>query len=352
MSLLLYGIIFYTSIKEISYFKSESIIMYMKSKYNFLYGVSLFSSCLLASLSMHAAHTLNSEKLEIFTRPVVFNRAGLEIFFAEQFNNPVYVEHILPSHFGHLAHFLHFGKSLADPYDFVMTVFDIFHMRLKGTHWVNALSLSLLLEQLPFYLHDICISREQERLEETIKDILYRRFIARFSKFAQNPMDGINSFDTFLQTIDEFIDPTASEISHLINQGRQKKPVLELQTLVSRFVESALEKVIWNPQTQHDSWDSVCILAEQINILHASGIINSQKTVNHLYWTLLYRYEYFLRSAKEILNQDVFDYIKNDLAMNDREWLVLAESEEFLTSKKEYLKYVLWECIADKELGQ
>ncbi len=297
---------------------------------------------------MHAVK-INRETLLGLTAPIVFTRLGLESFFIEQFNSPLYTQAVLPSHFGHLAYLLHYSSNVEEPYDFVLGVFDIFHTRMKDCHWINALSFSLLLDQLPGYLQDMCVQKEQEKLEKSIRDVLNKRFFDRFTKFSNNPMDGVNSFDTFMSTLDEVVNPTAREIAELVAKAAQKRPVHELQNVVSRFIESALEKIVWNPQTQHDSWDSLCILAEQIHQLHECGIIYSTKTLNHLYWTLLYRYGYFLRSTKDILNPEVFEYIKADIANHHYEWLGTAEAEEFLTPKKDYIKYVLWECITDRE---
>ncbi len=314
---------------------------------NHFYFLSIF----FVTTPLHAA-PLNKTSFETLTRPIIFNKAGLELFFIEQFNMPGYTEHILPSHFGHMAHFLHFSNTIAEPYDFVLTVFDIFHTRMKDCHWVNALSFSLLLDQLPRYIQQLCMQKEHEELTATIKDILYKRFISRFTKFSQNPMDGINTFDTFLSTMDEVINPTALEISELVTKATQKRPVADLQNIVSRFIESAVEKIVWNPHTQEDTWDSVCMLAEQITYLHTCGIIPSSKTVNHLYWSLIYRYCYFLRSTKDIINEKLFDYIKNDLAGGQQQWLDIPETEEMLTPKKEHLKYVIWECIAAIEISK
>jgi hypothetical protein len=295
------------------------------------------------------AQRVSKETLLTLTAPIEFTCIGLDGFFRQQFASPLYTEYVLPSHFGHLAYLLHYSSNVQEPYDFVLGVFDIFHTRMKDCHWVNALSFSLLLDQLPGYLQDMCIQKEQEELEKSIEEVIYKRLFARFTKLSNNPMDGINSMDTFLETIDQVVKPTAREISELVTKSAQKRQVRELQDIVTRFIESALEKVVWNPQTQHDSWDSLCILAEQIHQLHNCGIIHSPKTLNHLYWTLLYRYGYFLRSTKDILNPEVFEYIKADIAMHEYGWLATAEAEEFLTPKKEYLTYVLWECITDRE---
>jgi hypothetical protein len=283
------------------------------------------------------------------TTPIAFTRIGLQSFFTTQFNMPDYTQYVLPSHFGHIASLLHFSKNVNEPYEFILGIFDIFHTRMKDCYWVNALSLSLFLDQLPGYLQEMCTEKEKELLEKAIEEVLYKRLFSRFTKLSNNPMDGINNMDTLLETLDQVVKPTALEISELVTKAAQKRPVRELQEIITRFIESAFEKIVWNPQTQHDSWDSLCILAEQVRQLHNCGIIPSSKTANHLYWTLLYRYGYFLRSTKDILNPEVFDYIKSDIAMHQYDWLATAEAEEFLTPKKEYLKYVLWECIAERE---
>ncbi|MBY0110277.1 MAG: hypothetical protein K2X90_04155 [Candidatus Babeliaceae bacterium] len=304
---------------------------------------------LLALNDLVYAQKINKEALLTLTSPIVFTRIGLESFFVDQFSSPLYTECVLPSHFGHLAYLLHYSSNVEDPYDFVLGIFDIFHTRMKDCHWVNALSFSLLLDQLPAYLQDMCVQKEQEELEKSIEDIIYKRLFARFTKLSNNPMDGVNAIDTLLETIDQVVKPTAQEISQMLTKSAEKRPVRELQEIVTRFIESALEKIVWNPQTQHDSWDSLCILAEQIRLLHDQGIIYSTKTLNHLYWTLLYRYGYFLRSTKDMLNPEVFEYIKADIMMHQYDWLASPEAEEFLTPKKEYLKYILWECIADQQ---
>lgn len=295
---------------------------------------------------------LDKQNIEALTTPIVFTRPGLELFFSEQFNSPLYGAHILPAHFGHLAHFLHYSYTLPEPYPFVITVFDIFHMRLKDALWVNALSLSLLLEKLPQYLERLCVQKEQELLQESIKDILYQKFITRFSQLSQNPMDGINPVDTFLQNIDQLVNPAAQEIAALVEKNGQKRPVRELQELVTRFIESALEKVVWNPQSQQDTWDSACLLAEQVRQLHDMGIIYSPQVLNHLYWTIIYRYCHFLRSTKDTLEPFVFEYVQNHIATKEPVWLCGAETEPFLTAKTDYLKAVIWECLAEKAVNR
>jgi hypothetical protein len=316
-----------------------------------LWGISLISAITMlpAHTHSHYAQKITQETLTTLTLPIDFTRTGLQSFFVDQFNSPLYTEYILPSHFGHLAYLLHYSSTVHEPYDFVVGVFDIFHTRMKDCQWVNALSLSLLLDQLPKYIQEMCREKEQEPLEKSIEEILYKRLFSRFTKLSNNPMDGVNNLETLLETMDQIVKPASHEISELVTKAAQKRPVKELQDIVTRFIESALEKVVWNPQTQHDSWDSLCILAEQISQLHDCGIIYSAKTVNHLYWTLLYRYGYFMRSTKDMINPEVFDYIKSDIALHQYNWLCYPEAEDFLTTKSDYIKYLMWECIAERQ---
>ena len=165
----------------------------------------VLSAALVATLA-HAKH-LTQESYALLTQPVAFTRTGVEFFFTSQFNAPEYSECVMPSHFGHLTHFLHYGSTLERPQDFVTTIFDIFHTRMKDTHWVNALAFTLFLEQLPRYTQQLCEDADQHNLKQDIQDILYKRLFARFTQFSNNPMDGINGLDTLVQTIDDIVNP-------------------------------------------------------------------------------------------------------------------------------------------------
>ena len=293
-----------------------------------------------------------SDELLALTTPITFTRVGLESFFTDQFNSPLYTDAVMPCHFGPLAQLLHFSIGLEDPYDFASRIFDIFHTRLKDCRWVNALSLSLLLQQLPTHLEAMCAPPPEENLEQDIKDILYKNLFSRFTHLTKNPLDALNSIDTLGETLDQIVNPAALEISELVAKAAQKRPAYELQDIVTRFIESALEKVVWNANTQHDTWDSACILAAQLNQLYECNIIRSQKALNHLYWTILYRYGYFLQTTKEQLAQETFEHIKDSLASGRQDWLYTPELEDFLIPKTEYLKYIVWECITEREAHQ
>ena len=292
---------------------------------------------LICTLSMHYATVHGSqysnkpelskqELLQRFARPIIFDRANIQTFLTDVFNHRLYGVYCLPSNFMHIADFLSHSTQVEHPRDFSISIFNLFHTRLKESFWVNPYALAQMLEVITQQCAGMCEPTNHTSSRAAIKKALYNAMLSRFHELKKDP--------------EYFMTSLANEIIALVEQPEQET-ISELQHTVTRFIESALDKVIWDPREQESCWESCKLIAEQLHALHRAHIIRNETALNHCYWSLVYRFCYFLETTGEHLTPETYSIIKNDLVAKNCSFLALEEQEAFVLSKIRRLQLAL-----------
>ncbi len=261
-----------------------------------------------------------------YLRQPKFTRSGFRCFFKHTFNQQLYSQQFLPSCFAHLVDFVEYGRQLNNPESFIVSSFDIFNQRLKEAQWVNPYAFIQLLEQLQELLQTVlrnCTVKQKQAIRNCLKSCLRDRF----QELKANPT--------------QFMDSVSQEI-FVIAQGNENDPSLkDLQISIIRFLETALNKLIWDFREQQATWETVKVIAQHLEQFTEREIIADAKTLNELYWSLLYRYCYFIDCAGSELTPQTYEVIKQDLMGDTLLFLTLEEQEDFIKTKKKRLKRAL-----------
>jgi hypothetical protein len=253
-----------------------------------------------------------------FARSVFFD--GVGNFFKDVFNAPAYGADFLPNNFFHMIELLNYGNQHGKDRAYVKTVIRLFSNKLKTSSYINAYTYCDLLPELTvllephFTINSDCTVTS---LKDIIYEIQYQSFKAQFPEFKASP-------ETFLTKFSQQIEDAA-----------------ELRKLTTVFLEVSLNKLIWSPEDQFNTWLSVKLIADQLSALYKRTIIPDLEDLNGLYITLLERYCMFLDVASSHLEIATIQKIKEDINAHQTPLLSLPEQEELLETKMQRLCTVL-----------
>jgi hypothetical protein len=288
----------------------------MKMLYKVLTAGMMMTTMLRADIS------LSSHQVEQFLKPVTFSQYGIADFFLTTFNDRIYASQFLPSCFLHLDDFLRYASTTDSPTVFALTSLELFHQRLKEARWVNPFALIEFLESSMPLIASLCRIEERKNNIPPIKQILYDALLHRFNDLKETP-------DIFLTTV-------AEEIDRLTMPDEEREKKTELKLLYIRLIESALDKLIWDPRDEECVWQSVILLTNQLEQLLANNILAEDRNLNPLLWSLTYRLCYFLETHGARLPINCYQTMKND-CMLQLNILTRPEEEDLVTNRKERL---------------
>lgn len=288
-----------------------------------------FSSIVIASLLIshnangrdyqhHYASTDISANNSSFTRSVFVS--DVSEFLKDIFNAPAYAEDFLPNNFFHMVELLDYGKQTHKDNLYIKAVIRLFANKMKASSYVNVYAFSDLLAQCPSLLdHHFVIKSENalNSLKDIIYELQYQSFTSRFPEFKSNP-------ETFLSNLSQQIEDAS-----------------ELRKLMSLFLEVCLNKLIWNPNDQFETWTSTKVIADHLAALYQKSIIADLEDLNSLCITLLERYCFFLDIAGSQIEIETYEKIRHDINSCSTPLLDLAEQEDILETKAQRLNRCL-----------
>jgi hypothetical protein len=267
------------------------------------------------------------QRMQTFAAPVVFSAAGIKDFFWERFNSHAYTAEFLPHCFLHVEDFLHHSFKSKYQRSMALVTLDLFHQRLKECRHTNPFALSLLIKQLPVFLGSFCRD-ETDIYKKRTSELIYKALDEHFEELKANPQ--------------LFIDNLAHEIVEtIVNPG--EPTAQEISNMTVRFIESALDKAMWDPRDQEYTWELVKLIAEQLGTLHTANVIMYEKDLNHMMWSLISRYAYFIELSGPELSLTCYQHIRDDIenCAIKAPFLLLEELDEHSITKRDRLMEIV-----------
>ena len=239
---------------------------------------------------------------------------GVSRYLKDTFNTPLYAQEILPNNFFHLIELFQHGAETNKSKEYYESVLRLFTNKLKASSYINAYAFHDLLTQfVPLLGKQFVVdaSKAFESLKDVINEMLLSTFVAKFPDFNANP-------GTFLESVSQ-------DLQHAV----------EMRKLLMFFLETSLNKLVWNPQDKEKTWDSVKKIAEQLNKLYKHSMVSDQDDLNNLYISLIERYCFFLDITSNQLPSSCYQKIKDDINSHKLAFLELAEQEQYLETKSQ-----------------
>jgi hypothetical protein len=304
----------------------------------------LFTCALLISISTHSGYqqdTVNNlqnqplatptDNLDEFYQQPQYTRESVSRFLTRIYNHRHYGEKFLAFNFTHMQTLLSYTRESIQPRAYIKMVLKLFSQKLKSATFVNSYALLQLVNQLPELLKSYCLKQSDQSAKDQFKKCLYDFFLHNFKDLKKDPERSLNS-----------LTDTIYKIS--VTQSDKDISVAELQQCIAQFLEISLNKLIWSPVDNKDVWDSVKNIALSLELLLHSNAIANTESLDELYWSLIYRFCYFLEIAGTELHQSAYEIIVSDLNSQKLSLWKLEERDAFITPKELYLKQRVFEA--------
>lgn len=169
------------------------------------------------------------------------------------------------------------------------------------------------------------------RLQTINKNILLHEFETNFNIFRTAPVD--------------FIEGLADQLKDV---AQKEIEMQQLRHTFVMFLETHLNKLIWAPEDQSETWESVKSISDNLAVLIEQNILDDLNDLDDVYWTLVHRYCQFIELTHEALDYEYFTTIKRDLAHGDTLLLELQEQDVCLEKRVECLQTTLMKAEAQK----
>lgn len=286
----------------------------------------------------------NTEKgiqsVSLFLPTVQFTADGVSTFFNQTFNREEYGTEFLPHSFSHMVQFLRYAYNTHQPLEFSEGVIRLFNQKLKSSVYVSAPAFERFLTQAPSIMEHQFAQKPYDLWHE-FKSTLWSTFKKNFTFLQRHP-------DGFFEELSKHLERQVEK--SVITPERAR-------ATFTRFCLSGLDKVIWCPQDQEETWYCFKKLGNLIQALHAKKIVPDELDMNDMYWSLVERYCFFLQLSGPQLSLKTCALIKEDLANQAVPWLLHKEQEAHIPTKTERLVTALLKTEArirlnPKEFGR
>ncbi|HEV2916957.1 MAG TPA: hypothetical protein VGW78_04370 [Candidatus Babeliales bacterium] len=227
------------------------------------------------------------------------------------------------------------ADMVEEPKLYLRGVLKLFINIAKDTHYIDSESFNTILKQfcdiLPrhftahkyqnYFQHQTLHHYDMlDRLKAINANLLFNTLSANYTQLRTEPA--------------AFIEGLAE---HLAAVTQEEMNIARLRFTLMTFLEIHLNKLIWSPEDQEETWELTKTIANQCAMLIENNILDDLNDLDDLYWTLIHRYGYFLDLTHTLLNDEVFTTIKRDVSRNNLHMFELEEQDSCIAKRSECL---------------
>lgn len=239
--------------------------------------------------------------------------------------------------FVHLIDFLELGKHMrasggaAKQAAYYTRVFETFDLLLVRCRYVNAYAFSWLLDKMPGYLEPLCAASSHAAEEIIIRGA--RRAL-------------LENFKLLKKDSERWFKTMAAPIVEELEASGDIAAAHELRVQVTQFLDTSVDKLVWSPRENIDTWVLVKNIGSKLHELFNCGIITTVSDLNRLIWKLICRYQYFIDCVGPQLPQSLFEAIRDDVINKRCLFLTLEEPDARLQTKTDFLLQMMTGGVA------
>lgn len=259
-------------------------------------------------------------------------------FIFRKINKPNYSTQTLAYDFSDMVSLLDFGKRTKKNSVYFERVFRLFNRFQKEAPCINGYAFKDLITHLDKTLHTLFSDSFTyianvpsvhdndmfDRFKSSVNSVMYNRFLTDYKEFKLDP-------ETFLSTLSESI----------VDLAEQEVNMVELRSVIVRFLETGVAKLAWSPDDQDQIWDCLRSISNHLAKLEEHGIIYNRDDLDDIYLSLIYRFSVFLDAFGNSLSVDFYNTIYSDIENKKVSLVNLEEQQEWLIGKDQLLKNMI-----------
>ena len=249
---------------------------------------------------------------------------GIQAFFKNIFNAPLYAKEVLPNSTLHLEQLLAIGCKERLPIEYTTTVFWLFLVKAQEARYIDAQAFEQFINSLELILdYHIQPVAEKQIPKDIVKNTILNSFATQADQIANNP--------------NVFFDSIADQIVKKLQTWiEQEQAVTNLRHSLSILLQTMANKLVWDI-TNPMLWQQVKRLADQLSSLEKGHMLDRTQ-LNSIYWSLILRMCYLIELQASVVPLDVYQEMLSDIADSDHPLLRLADAEPNITTKAEKLR--------------
>jgi len=294
-----------------------------------LSSLFLVAVCSLFSTYNVKSHNYQPQPYIIYTNkdldslyaPITLSASGIRNFLQHTFNKPEYAEEVVPNDFSHLVQLLEHAHRSCKKRSYAKSVIRLFMNKIKACSYINAYAFSDMLDEIAeLLIPHTKPAYKTEDIAKIVFDLMYSSFTQDFSYFKQRPKAFLGNLSyKLVEQLNEYYIPDTS--------------AGEIRSIIMRFLEIGLSKLVWHPGDREETWNSVKTIAERLAVFVENDVITDIEDLNDLFISLLERYIVFLDISSADLPVSFYQIVKGDIASESIFLLELEEQEEYLEPK-------------------
>lgn len=281
----------------------------------------------------------------------IFNQVLVK-YVKEVFNNKYY-HNYLSQNGSHFIEFLELSNELNLDIESLYTCIRLFYNKIKACEVVDAPVLVQILNPMPTLLEKYFSKLENKINFKDLKQSIEKIILSKLSTYMTNAQINQNIFANELSKEISYI--TKNEIHSLKTEKDQIYMQERLRSLIIKFLEITLSRLIWDYKNYQPIWGSVCSISNYIERLVEFRIIDHRDDLDDLLWSLVYRFSFFLNLAGSQLPAQFYEEVETDISSGTVFFLELEEQDQAIRTKKEVFLQALLDAktksLAFERLG-
>ncbi|KKQ49172.1 MAG: hypothetical protein US69_C0008G0002 [candidate division TM6 bacterium GW2011_GWF2_38_10] len=253
------------------------------------------------------------------------------------YNEPSYAE-VLSQNATHIVDFLELTTEMSLGVETTYVALRLFYNKLKAAELIDD---SMMLQILP-HLNPHLGRFFDEHMQETslidldvIKQHIEKTIDAKLSAHQTTSQPSSNDI------VQDIMAMVHQEEQRIQKRASKQAARERLRAVVLRFLDLALNKLMWNIDAPESIWQSFLTITQQLQMLGAENIINHLDDLDDLLWTTTHRFCYFIDLLGGHLPLSFFEEIEYDLTNNLVFFLEAPEQDHEITSKKNTIAQTL-----------
>jgi hypothetical protein len=270
-------------------------------------------------LLIHSIAISTEDRYQEFLKPIECTGKGIRNFLTDKYNHHTYPD-FMANCFIHIIDLISYAHKYCPNPIFIKQIFSLFAQKGKELKQVNPFAFLYFLETIYPIILELIIT-DKKTMKEYIKNILSTGLTEDQELFNSAP--------------ESFVDKYSIKLTELFEQHSTNYEMIFLSFL--SCVETYAERVIFDTTNAEES---IAVLIKLLSILNDYSISNlCENTIIHrLYWTLIYRFCYFVELNNTNKNKDftqkIIEYIENGMFPC---FFYEVELEPLIITKKDFL---------------
>lgn len=274
---------------------------------------------------------------DLVSRTTILNQTFLQQYVKEHYNKPELTE--LFSHDGSdIAQFLKITTDLNLDESITYVGMRLFHNKIKSCDLILGKVTNSLLENFNEYLGryfdetEDCFKTELEIIRNNLENIILNQLNDQFAK--QVTFDKKNATQQITENIFALINQSVNHLQKKFDSNKTKE---RLRHVILRFVETLLDKTVWDDNNAEEIWPSFISISNNIQKLALTGIIDHLDDLDDLLWSLTHCFCRYFTSFGISVPTSIYDKIVIDLRKGNISFLEEPEQDDGIKTKKEHI---------------